>query len=186
MNLKRLVKKAINTPPPVELLRLCGEYYEPYYHLMYLLSRQMTGKLFVELGVHVGRGLVAMSGNGNLIIGIDSYHHPDLDRMIMGHRNILFHRQASLPVSEKLARWVNDRNYKGISLLHIDTEHSYSMAKAEFEAYSAYLARGAYVLFDDLHAMDDDVMAYFDTLDYEKVSDDRLHPNCGYGVLIYE
>ena len=73
-----------------------------------------------------------------------------------------------------------------INLLHIDTEHSYAMAKAEFEAYKPYLAKGAYVLFDDLHAMDDDVLMYFDELDYYKIQDDRLHPICGYGILIYE
>lgn len=60
------------------------------------------------------------------------------------------------------------------------------MAQAEFEAYQPYLAKGAFVLFDDLHAQNDGVKAYFDTLDYEKYEDDGLHPSCGYGVLRYE
>jgi hypothetical protein len=40
------------------------------------------------------------------------------------------------------------------------------------------------VLFDDLHAMEDAVIYFFNELPYEKIEDDRLH-SCGYGVMIY-
>ena len=73
-----------------------------------------------------------------------------------------------------------------IDVLHIDTEHSYSQAKAEFEAYEPFLNDGAVVLFDDLHAMEDSVLEYFNTLDYPRIHEDGLHPVCGYGVLLYQ
>ena len=98
--------------------------------------------------------------------------------MLNRYHNILFFQKPSMPVPIDINR--------PISLLHIDTEHSYSMAKAEFEAYRPWLANGAVVLFDDLHAMEDDVLRYFNELPYEKIQDDRLHPVCGYGVMTYE
>jgi hypothetical protein len=180
MNLKRLINKAINAMPPVELLRICGEYYEPYYHLMYLLASRLDNGFCVELGVHTGRGVasMAMANRHNLIVGFDTSFKTELNGVLESYPNILFFQRASMPVPIDVNRPIN--------ILHIDTEHSYSMAKAEFEAYQPYLAKGAAVLFDDLHAMDDDVMRYFKSLPYKKWNDDRLHPSCGYGVLIYE
>lgn len=183
MNLKQLINKALKPPPkdfPVT------DYYAPYYHLMHLLSRQIKNGLLVELGVESGRGILSMSHSGNLIIGVDSHKHPNIDSVVASDINILFKHQASMPVPYSIAMFATDSNYRGIDLLHIDTEHSYSMAKAEFEAYSPFLANGAYVLFDDLHAQEDDVLRYFNELPYEKLQDDRLHPSCGYGIMIYE
>ncbi len=148
---------------------------------MYLLAGTIENGLLVELGVESGRGLISMAvaNRSNFVIGFDSHQHPNLLENIRGFPNALFTNLPSMPVP----RIITSRQ---ISLLHIDTEHSYSMARAEFEAYKPYLAKGAYVLFDDLHAQDDDVLKYFNELDYEKVQDDRLHPSCGYGVVIYE
>ncbi len=181
MQLRRIVNKAIKSAPLPSLSWLYGDYYSPYYSLMYLLAGTIENGLLVELGVESGRGLVSMAvaNRSNLAIGFDSHQHPDLLENLRGFPNALFTNLPSMPVP----RIITSRQ---ISLLHIDTEHSYSMAKAEFEAYKPYLAKGAYVLFDDLHAQDDDVLRYFNELDYEKVQDDRLHPTCGYGVVIYE
>lgn len=183
MNLKRLVNKAIQSKPLPSLSWLYGDYYSPYYGLMYLLAKTIKDGLLVELGVESGRGLVSLAtaNPNNWVIGLDSHEHPELRGNLGGLRNVWFYNLPSLPASEVIT--ILNRP---ISLLHIDTEHSYSMAKAEFEAYRPYLAKGAYVLFDDLHAQDDDVLRYFNELPYEKVQDDRLHPSCGYGVLVYE
>lgn len=180
MNLKRIVNKAISAKPLPSLSWLYGDYYSPYYTLMYLLAGTIENGLLVELGVESGRGLVSMAvaNHSNLVIGFDSHQHPSLLENIRGFPNALFTNLSSMPVP----RIITSRQ---VSLLHIDTEHSYSMAKAEFEAYQPYLAKGAYVLFDDLHAQNDGVMTYFNELPYEKVQDDRLHPSCGYGVLVY-
>ena len=183
MNLKRLINKAIKSPPLSNLSWLYGDYYSPYYNLMYLLAKTIKNGLLVELGVESGRGLVslAIANTGNWFFGFDSYRHPELNLNLMDLPNVWFFNLSSMPVPDIITI-----SHKSISLLHIDTEHSYSMAKAEFEAYKPYLAKGAYVLFDDLHAQDDDVLKYFNELPYEKVQDDRLHPSCGHGVMVYE
>jgi len=181
MNLHLLISRAIHGKPIDKIADVCGQYYSPYYNLMYLLARQIDKGLLVELGVNAGRGIasLAAAGNDNLVIGLDTNVHPDISNILSQYHNILFFQKPSLPVPIDINR--------PISLLHIDTEHSYSMAKAEFEAYKPYLAKGAFVLFDDLHAQEDDVLRYFNELDYRvKIQDDRLHPSCGYGVMIYE
>ena len=53
----RLVEEAVSRDPPRELRDYCGEQYEPYYHLLYLLALHTPpGRLCVELGVEKGRG----------------------------------------------------------------------------------------------------------------------------------
>ena len=182
MNLKRIVNKAIKTKPIPSLSWLYGDYYSPYYSLMYLLAGTIKNGLLVELGVHKGRGLASLAAarRSNIVIGLDTTKCEEIDTLRKQYPNLIFYNKPSMPVMTHIF------SDKSIDLLHIDTEHSYSMAKAEFEAYKPYLAKGAYVLFDDLHAQDDDVLRYFNELDYEKVQDDRLHPSCGYGVMIYE
>lgn len=183
MNLKRIVNKAIKSAPLSSLSWLYGDYYAPYYSLMYLLAGTIKNGLLVELGVESGRGLISMAvaNRSNFVIGFDSHLHPELTENLKHFHNVHFFNLSSMPVPIAITH-IN----KPINLLHIDTEHSYSMVNAEFEAYRPYLAKGAYVLFDDLHAQDDDVLRYFNELPYEKIQDDRLHPSCGYGVMIYE
>ena len=178
--LRGLIREALKEPPPV--LSDFGDFYEPYYHLMYLFAGQIKDGLLIELGIHKGRGLVSLAAGSqqNLVIGLDTIRHPILEKTIGGISNVEFHVRPSLPIPLDIL------DGKQIDLLHIDTEHSYAMAQAEFEAYRPYLAQGAYVLFDDLHAMEDGVLKYFNELPYPKVQDDRLHPVCGYGVLIYD
>lgn len=182
MNLKRIVNKAIKSAPLASLSWVYQDYYSPYYQLMYLLASTIENGHLVELGVHKGRGLasLAAANESNLVIGLDTTHWEGLDQILTEYPNAWFLNLPSMPVPVV----ISDHSRK-INLLHIDTEHSYAMAKAEFEAYQPYLAKGAYVLFDDLHAQDDDVARYFNELPYEKVQDDRLHPSCGYGVMIY-
>lgn len=183
MNFKRLINKAVKKRLPSKLDWIYQNYYVPYYHLMYLLAGTIEHGLLVELGVHHGRGLASLAApnRSNRVIGLDTERWIGLDDVIKEFPNIWFLKVASLPVPIVIMEAA-----RKINLLHIDTEHSHSMAKAEFEAYQPYLAKGAYVLFDDLHAADDGVKEYFDTLPYEKYEDDRLHPSCGYGIVIYE
>lgn len=185
MKLEKIISKALRDKPPAELAWVYKGFYSPYYNLMRLLAGTIHNGVLVELGVHKGRGLASLAaGNpSNLIFGFDTVKHPELDLVLTQFRNIKFFQQPSLPVSDLFGN-----GYYGysIGLLHIDTEHSYAMAKAEFEAYQPYLAEGAYVLFDDLHAMDDEVLDYFNSLPFFKIQDDRLHPTCGYGVMVYK
>lgn len=181
--LKRIIEKSLKQSPP-ELDWVYQEFYSPYYNLMRLLSASIKDGILVELGVHKGRGLASLAAGNyrNAVMGFDTVYDPDLHFVLDKFNNIEFFNRPSLPVIDLF----NDWQPIGISLLHIDTEHSYAMAKAEFEAYKPYLAKGAYVLFDDLHALEDEVLTYFNELPYYKIQDDRLHPICGYGVLIYE
>lgn len=177
MRLENLINKALTEP--TNLQDVYGDYYSPYYDLMRLLSAEIKRGVLVELGVHKGRGLASLAAGNpkNIVIGLDTvYWQSELEAIQSEYPNIIFLESPSMPVQLRTK----------INLLHIDTEHSYSMAKAEFEAYRPYLVKGAYVLFDDLHAIDNEVLKYFNELPYEKIQDDRLHPICGYGVLIYE
>lgn len=150
----------------------------PYYHLFYLLARDMAPCVAVELGVEKGRGSMALSlGSPDCrVYGFDPHHHAEVDALVARCPNFTYSEHPSLPPS---------REYPdGIDILHIDTEHSYANAKNEFGHYRQYLNPGAVVCFDDVHAMDDGVLqAIAELRDYPRILDDRLHPVCGYGVL---
>lgn len=176
--LRELIIKAKNGKPPLGLMEYCSAQYQPYYHFMYLASLEVKG-ICVELGCEKGRGLVAMAMAGKWIIGIDHVKKPEIDDILGHYPNVTFWEQASLPVSDYFES-------REIGLLHIDTEHTFSMAKAEFEAYLPCLAKPSLILFDDLHAAEDDVLDYFRGLPYSKVQDDDLHPTSGWGVVLYE
>lgn len=179
MNTKKLqgfIDKAINSTPPT-FLSAYGQYYQPYYHLMYLLSNEYSDGLAVELGVETGRASRAFAVGGINVIGIDHTRHDKIQKVIDKYDNFTFVEADSMPVPGII-------HDKKISILHVDTEHTYDQPKSEFYAYKPYLIDKAIVLFDDLHAMDDAVLRFFNELPYEKIQDDRLH-SCGYGVMIY-
>lgn len=181
------IDKALTRKPSPRLAEICGDYYSPYYmflgHAAHMLRQD---GIAVELGTEGGRGLAAMSIDAvtpfgsSLVIGVDHTKSAELVKVLDEFDNILFLHQDSLPLPAYFA------DGPKIALLHIDTEHSYSMAKAEFEAYRPLLTSPAVVVFDDLHAQDDDVLKYFVSLPYPKIIDDRLHPSCGWGVLLYQ
>lgn len=183
------IDKALTRKPSPRLAEICGDYYSPYYmflaHAAHMLRQD---GIAVELGTEGGRGLAAMSIDAKtvfgsrLVIGVDHTKSAELAEVLDEFDNILFLHQDSLP----LPTYFSDQPDDKISLLHIDTEHSYSMAKAEFEAYRPLLASPAVVVFDDLHAQDNGVLEYFVSLPYPKIIDDRMHPSCGWGVLLYE
>lgn len=174
-----LIEMSLDLPPHPLLLDLCQVHYQPYYHLLYRLAGEYSTSQAVELGVHNGRGVGAMAMSGiERVVGIDHFRHPDLDDIQKQFSNFVFLECDSLPVPGAITGTID--------ILHIDTEHSFSQAKAEFEAYEPFLEKGAVVLFDDLHAQDDGVLNFFASLPGPKIQDDRLHPTCGYGVLIYE
>lgn len=172
--LAELIEIAVHATPQPAIAQMTGEYYQPYYYLMYLLAGEVRKGCIVELGVNKGYGTASFSlGNPQAnIIGLDlnvapEIHPPNLD----------FHLMSALPVPE----FINE-----IAILHIDTEHSEANARNEFMQYRCKLLPGAVVLFDDLHAMDGGVLKAFYELPYTKIQDDRLHYPNGYGVLIYE
>lgn len=175
--LKSLIKKSLKKPPE-QLLTICGDYYSPYYHFFMLAARHLRQGLLVELGIDQGRGLAALAMSDLPVVGIDHTRKVGLEVVMDLFPNITYLKRDSLPVPEYF-------DGKQISFLHIDTEHSYSQAQNEFESYLPYLTSPALVVFDDLHAQEDSVLKYFEGLPYIKIQDDRLHPTCGWGVIIY-
>ncbi len=174
--LHRLIDEAISLPSPSKILALMGaDYYQPYYSLMHLLAQEVDSGIIVELGVSNGWGINSFAyGNVDIkVVGLDLNISP-----VYTLQNVEFHLMSALPVPDFIK--------PNIAILHIDTEHSYGNAKNEFGQYKPYLLPGAVVMFDDLHAMDDGVLKFFNELDYPKIQEDRLHPVCGYGVMIYE
>jgi len=175
-DLANLIEIAVNTQyPHPDILHMTGEYYQPYYYLMYLLASQAgcDGDI-VELGVSKGYGVNSFAyGDPDVkVIGLDLNVEPDSTLP-----NVEFHLISALPVPDFINK---------IEILHIDTEHNYDNALNEFNQYKPYLLPGAIVMFDDLHAADNGVLRAFYELPYAKIQEDKLHPVCGYGVLIYE
>lgn len=168
-----LIERSIVGDPPRKLAEYCGEHYSPYYFLIYLLSLRTRG-LFLELGVEKGRGCVAAALTGVPVVGIDTTRREEITQLLVDFPNFTFYERPSMPPLE-----LNE-----IKILHIDTEHSFSMAREEFRSYEPYLANEAIVLFDDTHAMEEDVGRFVMSLHYPMIFDDRLH-SCGYVVILY-
>lgn len=179
MNFKHLMERveyAIDFLPPDSILLKSNGYYSPYYALMFLLAGDQGG-VCVELGVDKGRGSFALLMGGALVFGVEQN---DKECFSMSHPNLTLLKCSSTPVPPEIAALG-----KSISILHIDTEHSFTQAREEFNAYRPYLMDGAVVLFDDTNAMEGEVRRFVESLPYEKFFDDRLHPSCGYGGVIY-
>jgi len=171
-----IIQSAIDDRPLKEFF---GSDYQSYYDVINMLSYDSPDGLFVELGVEKGRGcLSALLANKRNVIGIDHTKQIEIQNIESDYPSFTFLHQDSLPPSKE----IKDEK---IAILHIDTEHSFSMARGEFQEYEPYLIDRAVVLFDDLHAADNGVMEFFSSLPYPKIQDDRLHPNCGYGVMLY-
>lgn len=173
INLATMVQTAITIEPPQALRDYCGNYYQPYYHLLYLLAKQTKHKC-VELGVEKGRGTLAMALSGNEVVAIDHTRRPEADELRRQYKNITFLEQSSLPPTVG----------GPIGLLHVDTEHSYAQAREEFWAYKDLLSIPAFVCFDDTHAKDYEVGKFVTTLPWPTIFDDRLHKP-GYAVMLY-
>ena len=180
--LKQLITDALDGIVP-ELLDIVNDIrnYSPYYNLMYLLSKSYAPCICVELGVETGRGSFALACGGptNAVVGIDNQSCKEAMELGKILHNFTYVIQSSTPPPSFLLS-------KKISILHIDTNHTYARVEQEWDAYKPLLAEGAVVLFDDTHAENDGVMRYIKQLPYPTIFDDRLHPNCGYAVMLYD
>lgn len=171
-----LIEAAIDNDPPQELAEWCQPHYDAYYNLLYLLADELKIEgCCVELGVEKGRASFALALSGREVHGYDHTRRTgEIHALSARFPNFHFHERPSLPAED----------VGPIALLHVDTEHSYAMAREEFNAWKQYLVPGAVVCFDDTHAMDSAVGHFVSTLRYPMIFDDRLH-SCGYAVVLY-
>ena len=179
--LAAVVGLAIKHEAPAELVGYCTElYYRPYYNLLRLLAMNSMHGICVELGVETGRGAFAMCLGGGTVYGVDHTRRDKL-AVVKGRFPNLFHfvEQPSLPLPQATLN-----QERSISVLHVDTEHSFAQAREEFNAYQPLLAVPAVVCFDDTHAQENQVGHFVTTLRWPTIFDDRLH-ECGYAVMLY-
>lgn len=176
--LGRLVQLALDKEPPAELRDYCGIYYDPYYHLLYLLALHTDGAC-VELGVETGRGLLALGLSGRTVWGIDNNLRLEAKIIAADMKNVSVIEGSSLPPHQRIIEEVGG----DISILHVDTEHSFAQAREEFNQWMPHLRPGAVVCFDDTHAMGDDVGRFVISIQRPMIFDDRLH-SCGYAAVI--
>lgn len=191
MDIKRLlelVDLAIEMEPVPKVKEYCGVNFSPYYNLLYLIAKEIGSGSIIELGVETGRGMNAIIEGVNDgptgawgIYGVDNKKCPELDRLLLPEPRFNFILGSSLPPPEEF-----NTNVPRLGLLHVDTEHSFAQAREEFNGYKKFLFSGAVVLFDDTNAMDGDVRRFVESLPYDKFFDDRLHPSCGYGGIIFK
>ena len=176
-DLGRLAQEAVEKDPPRRLAEWCGDQYRPYYHLLFLLARSTPHKC-VELGVEKGRGSMAMLLAGREVWAFDHTRRDEIRALELEFgKQFRYREEPSLPPSPEVKA--------PVGVLHVDTEHSYSMAREEFWAWKPRLAVGAVVCFDDTHAQDSGVGHFVATLPWPTVHDDRLH-ECGYAAMVYD
>lgn len=164
--------------PPPRLLEYCGGEYRPYYNLLHLLALHTDGAC-VELGVEKGRGCLAMALAGRETWGVDNNLRLEAKSLAADTPGLHVLEASSTPPPARVVEEVGGR----IAVLHVDTEHSFLRAKAEWEAWLPHLRPRAVVCFDDTHAMADEVGRFVVGLQRPTILDDRLH-ECGYGVVI--
>jgi hypothetical protein len=157
-----MVQWAVTRKPPPALAEFCGDQYRPYYHLLYLLALSTPHRC-----VEAGREVWAM----------DHTRREEIAVLEREFKDFHYLETNSLPVPERIKPHVG--------LLHVDTEHSYSMAREEFWAYKPLLCAGSVVCFDDTHAQEHAVGHFVTSLPWPTVFDDRLH-ECGYAVMVYD
>jgi len=80
-------------------------------------------------------------------------------------------------------KFVNDIGK--ISAVLFDTTHTYDQVIGEYYHLKKYLLNGAVLIFDDVHAAEDDVLRAVNEIPGEYVSLDYLHHSLGFGVKLY-
>ncbi|GAF71464.1 unnamed protein product, partial [marine sediment metagenome] len=129
--LEELIEKALGVDREVAMRHLdLWDYYAPYYMLMHYLVKELDPCVAVELGVDKGRACKSMlfaASSNSRIIGVDSRRDLGIAALQEVFPIFTFVEAASCPVPGEIP--------ENIDILHIDTLHTYTQAKAEFEAY---------------------------------------------------
>lgn len=156
----------------------------PYYRFLGILSREIKPVVSVVLGVCGGGDCLHMAlGNPNgLVVGVDYQDdHPEqIEHIKKACPNFVFYLGDSCESAETIYQ-----KYGKVSLLFIDTSHTYEQTIKEMEAWKPYLNKGHVICFDDLFRTEMD--GFWEHLEEPKLRLDRLHDGseCGGGFGVY-
>ena len=173
MNLSRLLQL-------VEMVDVIPTYPDPryppsdYYKFLYVLVSHMRPSYSVELGVCGGGASLHMSLGypDGKVIGVDKDNdYPDqISHIAHLCPGFEFWQRDSIEAAECFTTPI-------VSVLFIDTVHTYERTMAEFKAWRPHLRPGAVVCLDDLYCEGMD--RAWDELPGQKLRLDELHPYVG-------
>ena len=157
-----------------------------YYRFLRLLTGRMKPECSVELGICGGGGSLhmALGHPDGLVIGIDvaNDYPTHIEYVIETCPNVRFWRMDSIEAAIEYEAAL----LPPVSILFIDTIHTYERTMAEFAAWRSLLAADAVVVLDDLFR--DGMDRVWRELPGEKARFDLLHiggvpTDGGFGVV---
>lgn len=159
----------------------------PYYRLLYLLAKEFSFKVMVDLGTCEGVSAMCMArGNPKGEVYTVDRHDKVDDRC--KHDNITYFIADAIQENDEI---VMSPIPKNIELLYIDIEHTPKSMEMAFERYEKSLLRNAIVILDGVtwQGASDKMPEWWENFNPEgfyKHDDVELHPleNAGTGILI--
>lgn len=120
--------------------------------------------VIVELGTYKGRTAIALAQSGRHVYAIDHFEAEDKDFIPLNDHRIGNYTADEVRANAKRygveidvinnktldagRRWLSD--HEQIDLLFIDADHHYEAVRADFEAWSPFVAPDGVVIFDDV------------------------------------
>jgi len=150
----------------------------PYYDLLYWVSKRTRPTLTVELGTCTGGSTSNLAARSiGKVVSIDIELRPDARERLAAFEN-LEQIQADTRDPE-VAKTVAAKG--PIDLLFIDTEHSADQVSAELDFFGPLVRQGGLMFFDDIR-INPGMSAWWDALPEEKLELPDMHWS-GFGVV---
>ena len=184
---KDIIRYAYGARPIDSYLRKLSNSSERYYHFLHHLSRNLNG-LFVVLGVNeaVCCAHICSANDDVYVVGVDHNRTDLADDVANKFGNFTYVIDISLGsiALQVIDKFVNDVGK--ISAVLFDTIHTYDQVIGEYNHLKKYLLNGAVLIFDDVHAAEDDVLRAVNEIPGEYIPLDYLHRSLGFGVKLYD
>ena len=151
----------------------------PYYGLLYTVSKELQPKFVVELGTCTGGSTshLAAGTSGN-VLSIDIEIRPDARERLLVFDNVELMHGDTLDENSVLSR-VRERGQ--IDLLFIDTLHTAEQVSTELSLFGPLVRPGGLIFFDDIR-MNPGMSAWWDSLEEDKLELPEMHWT-GFGVV---
>lgn len=159
-----------------------------YYHFLYALAQQLpANSTFVVLGVNQGVccAHICAANAALTVVGVDA----NLTKQAwdLSYHYVNFHYVLDLAVGPVALDAITKYHaLHPISAVFFDTTHTYAQVMSEYETLKPFLSAGTVLVFDDVHAGDDDVMKAIDEIPGTYVSLDQFPNILGFGVKLYQ